>query len=197
MTRMGRRVRLDWRGLAIVLSALSLTACVDYTPKPRGYFRIEPAAPTYSLYVNPRFPFEFHLSDQATALPAPADSLPWLNLVYPALEARVYCGYWAMGEGDFPRLEAESRVLVERSARDLRMVRERAYENPERRVYGSLFLVDGPSASPAQFYLTDSARHFFRGALYFDQAARPDSLRPVVDYLLNDLVELIETFNWK
>ena len=92
---------------------------------------------------------------------------------------------------------AESRVLVERSARDLRMVRERAYENPERRVYGSLFLVDGPSASPAQFYLTDSARHFFRGALYFDQAARPDSLRPVVDYLLNDLVELIETFNWK
>ncbi|HIX74537.1 MAG TPA: hypothetical protein H9977_05845 [Candidatus Parabacteroides intestinipullorum] len=91
----------------------------------------------------------------------------------------------------------ESRLLVSRSARDVRDVLERDYEDPERAVYGSLFLLGDQSASPVQFYLTDSIQHFFRGALYFDHVVPSDSLKPVVDYLTHDVIELMESFNWK
>ena len=72
-----------------------------------------------------------------------------------------------------------------------------AYSNPEASVYGSLFMLDGESASPLQFMLTDSVSHFFRGALYYDCIPNADSLAPVTRYLKQDIVELIQSFEWK
>ena len=68
---------------------------------------------------------------------------------------------------------------------------------PEASVYGSLFMLDGESASPLQFMLTDSVSHFFRGALYYDCIPNADSLAPVTRYLKQDIVELIQSFEWK
>lgn len=183
--------------LKVMVLSLALVSCVDYSPKPRGFFRIEPQPPVYVPFSDARFPFVFQMSDQAEMSVAPGDTSSWLNLDYSHLNARLYCGYFRMRKEAFHELENECRLLVQRSAHDPRAVRERAYENPSQAVYGSLFLLDGQSASPVQFYLTDSVRYFFRGALYFDNAASPDSLRPVVDYLTRDIVELMETFNWK
>lgn len=174
-----------------------LVSCVDYAPKPRGYLRVDLQEPVYLSYSDARFPFSFHLSDQVSVSLSTEDTLSWLDLSYPALNARVYCGYSPIRKGNLTGLVDESRLLVSRSARDARDVLERDYEDPERAVYGSLFLLGDQSASPVQFYLTDSARHFFRGALYFDHAVPSDSLRPVVDYLTRDVVELIESFNWE
>ena len=64
-------------------------------------------------------------------------------------------------------------------------------------VYGSLFMLDGESASPLQFMLTDSVSRFFRGALYYDCIPNADSLAPVTRYLKQDIVELIQSFKWK
>ena len=58
-------------------------------------------------------------------------------------------------------------------------------------------LLDGESASPLQFMLTDSVSRFFRGALYYDCVPNADSLAPVTRYLKQDVVELIQSFNWK
>ena len=64
-------------------------------------------------------------------------------------------------------------------------------------MYGSLFMLDGESASPLQFMLTDSVSRFFRGALYYDCIPNADSLAPVTRYLKQDIVELIQSFKWK
>ena len=63
-------------------------------------------------------------------------------------------------------------------------------------VSGFAFLIEGPAASPFQFYLTDSTEHFLRGSLYFNTEARPDSLAPVYEFIEEDLVHMIETFEW-
>ena len=66
-------------------------------------------------------------------------------------------------------------------------------------VKGMLFRVEGPVASQLQFFLTDSLeqKHFFRGSLYFNTQARPDSLAPVFDFVRKDLEKMLETFEWK
>ena len=174
-----------------------LVSCVDYSPKPRGYLRIDLQEPVYVSYSDTRFPFSFHVSDQVSVSLSTENTLSWLDLFYPALNARVYCGYSSIRKGNLTGLVDESRLLVGRSARDVRDVLERDYEDPERAVYGSLFLLGDQSASPVQFYLTDSIQHFFRGALYFDHVVPSDSLKPVVDYLTHDVIELMESFNWK
>ena len=65
-------------------------------------------------------------------------------------------------------------------------------------VNGMLFKVEGPAASPLQFFLTDSLgqKHFLRGALYFNTQARPDSLAPVLDFVKRDVEKMLETFEW-
>ena len=54
----------------------------------------------------------------------------------------------------------------------------------------------GTTATALQFYLTDSANHFFRGALYFDTEVN-DSILPVSNFLQEDIKFLIESFQWK
>ena len=62
---------------------------------------------------------------------------------------------------------------------------------------GMVFDFDGPSASPIHFFLTDSVDHFFKGSLYFDNSNQVDSLTPVIDFLKEDLYNMLNTFQWK
>ena len=76
-------------------------------------------------------------------------------------------------------------------------MQEKVFENPEKQVYGSLFLLKGDCISPIQFHLTDSTGHFFRGAVYYAFEPKADSIAPVTQYLIQDVMHLMETFNWK
>ena len=64
-------------------------------------------------------------------------------------------------------------------------------------VKGILFEIEGPVASPLQFYLTDEKDHFFRASLYFNSKVNPDSTAPVLKYLRSDIDTLIASFKWK
>ena len=70
--------------------------------------------------------------------------------------------------------------------------------NPERDVYGLMYFLEGEGvASPLQFYVTDSTRHFLRGSLYFNIYPNNDSLQPVIDFITDDVRHLITTLEWK
>lgn len=62
---------------------------------------------------------------------------------------------------------------------------------------GMAFAINGPAASPYQFFLTDSTQHFVRAALYFNTKTKPDSLRPIVEYVVQDIQQLINDFQWE
>ncbi|MEN9525665.1 MAG: hypothetical protein RLZZ256_1049, partial [Bacteroidota bacterium] len=63
-------------------------------------------------------------------------------------------------------------------------------------VEGIYFSLGGNTATANQFFLTDSTRHFLRGALYFDATPNADSLGIVNDFLKKDLLHLINTLQW-
>ena len=64
-------------------------------------------------------------------------------------------------------------------------------------VKGILFDIEGPVASPRQFYLTDEKNHFFRASLYFNSHVDPDSTAPILTFINQDIDTLIATFHWK
>jgi len=69
--------------------------------------------------------------------------------------------------------------------------------NDSAKVYGLIYEFGGNTASSLQFYVTDSTRHFMRGALYFFALPNADSVAPVYDFLKKDIYHMIETFRWR
>ena len=61
----------------------------------------------------------------------------------------------------------------------------------------SVFELQGEVPSQFQFYTTDSTRHFLRGALYFRTATANDSLAPVIEYVKQDMLRMINTLRYK
>ena len=187
-------------GILIGLCVLACISCVDYTPKPRGYMRIEPAEARYVRLDDKDLPFEFRVSD-ATVVEL-SDSgrvqrLVGVNILYPELGAKLYCSYFPVTPASLRIADAECRSFVARQAKPTDRIAEKAYSNPDAEVYASLFLIEGESASPIQFMLTDSASRFFRAALYFNCKPNADSLAPAVAYIRRDIVELIQSFSWR
>lgn len=175
-----------------------LLSCTEYTPKPRGYVRIEPAPAQYIPLSVESLPYTFQVSRLATVeLPPDGNPGGGIQLNYPVFGAKIYGSYLSVTPATLPVAEDESRSLVARQARQAARVTEKAYQDPEHRVYGSLFLIEGETVSPIQFLLTDSASRFFRGALYYHCRPNPDSLAPVTRYLQADILQMIQTFSWK
>jgi len=63
-------------------------------------------------------------------------------------------------------------------------------------IRGVFFRVGGDVATANQFFVTDSTKHFLRGALYFDATPNEDSLGIVNKFLVEDMKHLISTFKW-
>jgi gliding motility-associated lipoprotein GldD len=190
-------------GWAILIGSLlvglcSSSSCSGYTPKPRGYLRIEPPVPSYRELLLDELPYTFNISSlPEIELPPAGGPAGWINLSYPALEAKIYCTYLAIQPSTLNVAMEESRKLVARQSHNAHSITEQAYNNPEKRVYAYVYQLDGAAVSPIQFTLTDSTSHFFRGSLFYAQRPNGDSIAPVTHYLKNDIIELIQSFNWK
>ncbi|MDR2680973.1 MAG: gliding motility protein GldD [Tannerella sp.] len=172
----------------------------NHTPKPRGYLRIEPPAAQYVAFNMDELPYGFNISTQTAVEMSPGDNdslLYRLNIDYPDFRAKIYCSYQSITPQTFHENDDECRRLVERTVRNADAVNEKVYEDNDRNIYGVLFLIEGQTASPVQFMLTDSTSHFFRGALYYKDGSNADSLAPVTEYIKKDIIELIQSFYWK
>lgn len=181
-----------------LLCILVCVSCVEYTPKPRGYYRVELLAPDYIELPERALPYSFLLSKMVTVeLPSEKDSIKWINLSYPSLNVKIYCNYLRINPKSFFKAEQDCRSLVERQLKYGGGVTEQAFANPEAQVFATVFRIGGETVSPIQFMITDSVSHFFRGALYYDCRPNQDSLVPVTQYLESDIKELIQSFRWK
>jgi gliding motility-associated lipoprotein GldD len=182
----------------LLLACIPLSCRNPQTPKPKGYLRIDLAEAQYITLNMDEWPYGFNVSTQTVLeIPSGDSSLYWLNIDYPALQAKIYCSYQVITPQSLREHENECRRLVERTAGNAGAINEKSYENNERRVYGALFRMEGKTVSPVQFMLTDSVSGFFRGALYYKHSSNADSLAPVTEYLLKDITELIQSFYWK
>ncbi|MDR1258448.1 MAG: gliding motility protein GldD [Tannerellaceae bacterium] len=195
-----RSIRHAGKYIPLIICICTIFSCTQhYTPKPRGYFRIELPEPVYTTLSPDGIPCTFSISSLATAdiPPETEASSGWINLSYPSLGATIYCSYLPVTPSTLEMAVDESRALVARQVKNGGRITQQAYENPQAGIYAMLYESGGDSAAPLQFTLTDSAEHFFRGALLYDRTAAADSLAPVMQYLKADVLELIQSFSWK
>jgi gliding motility-associated lipoprotein GldD len=91
----------------------------------------------------------------------------------------------------------DSRKIVYKHSIRADGIGEKVFENEKKNVHGILYDLKGITASSVQFILTDSTRHFIRGALYFNNVPNKDSIAPMVDFIREDIVRLMESLEWK
>lgn len=169
----------------------------NYSPRPYGYYRINLAEAHYQITDTLGFPYRFERSEFAEVVPrVEKNENYWIDLIYPNLNASIYCSYKPI-QGNLLELTEDSRKYVYKHTVKADGIAETIFENPEKNVYGILYDLKGNTASSLQFILTDSTRHFFRGALYIDNVPNKDSIAPVIEYLRKDIIQLMETFEWK
>ena len=157
----------------------------------RGLYAYRTCRYGLSAYI-PVFPSLFEIPSQA-AFERDVASPLWVNIVYPHYGATLWCSYVALTTENKEAFYAESRDLVYVHAAKASSITAQSYADDERRVYAVLYNLSGQAATPLQFVVTDSAAYLFRGALYFDTPVRRDSVAPIVDYITDDVVRLIET----
>lgn len=178
---------------------LFLSCCSsDYSPKPRGYFKIDLPEKKYQTYSG-ECPYSFDYPFYASVLPdTKPDAMPcWLDVSYPQFNGRVHLSYQPVkSKQQFNHLIEDARTFAFKHTVKATAIDERIISYPEKKVYGIYYSIDGNTASAVQFYLTDSNKNYLRGALYFNEQPRLDSIQPVLDFIKKDIEIMIKSFKW-
>lgn len=119
------------------------------------------------------------------------------KLKYPENKATVFLTYRDVDAQTIEAAIFEAKKIAYSHKVKALGIDEKLFSNPEDGVYGSFFSIDGNAASHAQFFVTDSTKHFLTGALYFETQPRFDSLYPSISYVRNDMMALMESLKWE
>jgi len=190
------------RLLAIVLAILFFAACHgnhDYSPKPRGYFRIEFPEKSYRVY-NEGCPFTFEYPTYADIEPDKnANAKPcWSNMQFKQFNGTLHLTYDPVtSKKEFDELTEDARKFAFKHTSKATSIDQGIISYPDRKVYGIYYTIDGNAASSVQFFITDSTKHYLRGSLYFNTEPRLDSIQPVLTFVKQDVDRMIKTLQWK
>jgi len=172
------------------------------TPKPRMFPRIKFPEKSYDQFKTDYCKFTFtkpaytsieqdeKYFDGSTLHPC------WFDLVYGDFDARIHFSYYPLSTKErFEELKRDAFILSQKHNAVANYIDEiPVYKNES--VKGFIFNLEGEVASPIQFYLSDEKNNFLRGSLYFNTKSRPDSLAPLVSFVKEDVLKLVETFEW-
>ena len=180
---------------------LFITACQnhDYSPKPKAYFRIIFPKKDYITFTKP-VPFTFKYPTYAAVEQDQSRDAKknWYNLHFKHFNGFLHLTYYDVsGKVEYDEMVEDARKLAFKHTIKASAIDQKIINFPDHKVYGIYYAIEGNTASSVQFFLTDSARHYFRGALYFNERPQYDSIEPVVKFIKKDIDTLISTFRWK
>lgn len=189
----------------LVLLQVLIGGCENpsYMPKPRTYPKIKFPKKEYQAFNESYCPFQFSFPTYAIIEKDTSffDEKPvnecWYNINFNSLNGKIYCTYYPISNlTELEKNIKDSYKLASQHQEKANYIDELPIRKPNH-VSGIVFDIQGPAACPFQFFLTDSTHHFLRGALYFNTKTKPDSLAPFYNFLKTDIMELINTFEWK
>jgi len=176
-----------------ILLIIPFLACNEgYTPKPKGYSRIDFPQKIWTIS-NLNCPFQFQTPTYSTI--EKREQNCWFDLTFKQFNGTLHMSYKKV-KGNVNKYIEESRDLAFKHSRVAEAINEQAFINEKSDVYGLVYTFEGATASGMQFYLTDSTEHFVRGALYFNSAIN-DSIIPINNFINKDVYSIIESWQWK
>lgn len=207
--------------LFFVSYVLVLLSCNSpYTSKKKGYFKIDFPERKYTKFEEKGFPFSFEYPAYARIVKDSTyfdqDTLNpfWINIDFPRFGGRIFLSYKAIGgkstykikqpDGSyrdsigvnvFDYMVNDAFKLTNKNEVLASSIKDSLFHTTNG-ITGVFFRVGGNAATAKQFFMSDTTKNFFRGALYFDVTPNADSLKPVHDFLQQDIDHLINTFRW-
>ena len=178
--------------LLIVIATTLLFSCKDKPlPKPKAMLRLEYENSNTSHFETDYYSFQ--KSDLAEVSSSEGASL---TLNYPGMKGTIFITYKEVDDNIVRLLSDAQKLSYEHVVKADNIV-EQPFVNKEAEVYGMYYEVRGDAASQAQFYATDSLRHFVTGSLYFYAKPNYDSIYPAAVYLQKDIRKIMESLHWK
>jgi gliding motility-associated lipoprotein GldD len=164
----------------------------DVVPKPTSHLSLEYPAPEYAAFSND-CPYTFNMNYDAEIKGKPDCSF---TIHYPKMKATIYLTYKTVN-GDINDLLRDAQTLTYKHVVKADDIIEQPYVNPTDKVYGMFYRIQGNAATNAQFYATDSVKHFVTASVYFYAKPNFDSILPAANYVRNDIKTIMESLNCK
>jgi len=185
--------------LYLIAQCFFISCSTDFSPKPRGFNRIDLPPHKYQKLLEDH-PYTFEYSQYAQVLKDTSYIAEphWIDIYYPQYKSNIQVTYKS--------IKKEKKTLNELINDSYRLKgghQKKAYAIDETIIKtksgktAMLFQLEGEVPSQFQFYVTDSTAHFLRAALYFRTALKNDSLAPVINYMKEDMLHMLETLEWK
>lgn len=196
--------KLVYNILFISSLLLIISGCIkteeDYVPKPKGYNRIDLPKAEYQA-ISEEHPYKFEFSKYAKVLKDTNGLIEahWIHIYYPAFNSAIEITYKDLKDpkNNLSQLTNIAHKLTAKHQIKAYSISETPYMRSGDEKLAYLYSIDGEIPSPFQFYFTDSTNHFLRGAVYLPTSTQNDSLAPVIEFLKNDALHLINTLEWK
>ncbi len=185
-------------GLILLASVISLAACKNFTPKPKAYPRVEYPEKSYQR-ITTDCPFSFEIPQYSQLMPYTYEVKPcWFNLSYTPFNATLHTSYSSFkNQKALDSLAEDSYKLAFKHISKADEIIEREISDSTKGIYGMIYDLQGKTATPFNFYLTDGKSHFFRGSFYFNEKTKIDSVQPIYEFLNADMMHSIATFEFK
>lgn len=186
--------------MLVVFSCKKNTA----TPKPKGYYQFDfPVQDSLQQFELPVCDFNFSypnyviIEQDSLFFNEKPDHPCWLNIQYKMLNGTVHVSYKPLSKNTITELTEDYHRMKYEHVSKADYIDEAQIQNTEKQLYGLLSEVGGNVASAYQFYITDSTEHFVRGSLYFKAEANADSLQPAVEFVKKDVLNMLNSWEWK
>lgn len=164
----------------------------EVLPKPASHLRLDYPEANYAQFES-NCPFTFEMNADAVIK---GNSDCGFTITYPKMKATIYLTHKNVN-GNITNLLRDAQKLTYEHVIKADDIVEQPYLNPQQKVYGMFYQVDGNAATNSQFYVTDSVHHFITGSVYFYAKPNFDSIMPAASYIKNDMQRLMETLKWK
>lgn len=181
--------------LSLLIFGFLVSCQDDVRPKPRAFLALNYPTANYHR-VDVGCPYTFDINKIAEVQPSRNKIPCWIDLIYPEMEGTIFLTYRPV-QNNLDSLLTDAQKLPLQHTIKADVIEGDIYTNDLHKTYGMFYEVEGNAASQAQFYLTDSTRHFITGSVYFNSIPNYDSIVPAAEYLRNDIRHLMESLRWK
>ena len=186
-------------GALIGVWLLSSSCEREYLPKPLGYNRLELPAHAYRNLPD-SLPYTFQYSQHAKVLRDTSfvSGKYWIEIYYPGIKSNIHITYKPLhGSGKLLKeFMDDAYTLTAKHQIKAYAINEVISVTPSGKT-AVIAELEGEVPSQFQFTITDSTKHFLRGALYFNTKVQNDSLAPAIEYMKADMMHIINTLEWK
>jgi gliding motility-associated lipoprotein GldD len=119
--------------------------------------------------------------------------------MYKNFDATLHLSYVPIsGQADLDSLAEDAyKMVFKPHIQRAEEIIEREISDTAKNLRGMIYDLEGKTATPFNFYITDGEQHFFRGSFYFNEKTVRDSVLPIYNFINEDIMYTLQSFEFR